>query len=299
MRLRHLLAAGLLLLPGLARAEEDDRPDARPRLTWVMAAPPPAHIGDGSGYVDETLAWFTARLPEFRHEVIAANSRRLQDMLASADGVCGAAMLETPERGRDTKFSQPVYWLQPNRLIVSAQRPAALDAHLNARGEVDLPALLADRAYGGGLQFGRSYGAGIDRALARKQAGEGASLVSIRGPGRFDMLAGGRFDWTLGFPMEALWWARRLEHSPEKTNFLADLGGDNLAYVTRPVAGSTELIPAYIGCSRRPIGLEVVAAIDRLIETAGRNPPWLAHYLKWLDADSRADYLQAREAVAR
>jgi len=295
MNYKHLLAAGLLLLPGLARADEDE--DARPRLTWVMAVPPPAHIGDRTGYADETLDWFTARLPEYRHDVITANSNRLEDMLASGDGVCGAAMLETPERERDTKFSRPVYWTQPNRLIVSAQRPAALDAHLNARGEVDLPALLADRSYAGGLQFGRSYGAGIDRALAQQRPGEGAVLVSIRGPGHFDMLAGGRFDWTLGYPMEALWWAGRLAGSSEKAHFLAELGGDNLAYLSRPIAGSTDLTAGYIGCSRRPIGLGVIAAIDRLIEAAGRHPPWLAAYLKWLDPTARADYLTAR-AVA-
>jgi len=295
MNYKHFLAVGLLLLPDPSRADED----VRPRLTWVMAVPPPAHIGDRTGYADETLDWFTGRLPEYRHEVITANSKRLEDMLASGDGVCGAAMLETPERERDTKFSAPVYWSQPNRLIVSAQRPAALDAHLNARSEVDLPALLADRSYAGGLQFGRSYGAGIDQALAQQRPGEGAVLVSIRGPGHFDMLAGGRFDWTLGFPMEALWWARRLEGSPEKTHFLADLGGDNLAYLSRPIAGSTDLIPGYIGCSRWPIGLGAIAAIDRLIEAAGRNPPWLGYYAKWLDANARTDYLTAREAATR
>lgn len=301
MMLRLFLTAALLMVAlagvDVARAEED----RRPQVTWVMAVPPPIHIRDRTGYADEMLDWFIAHLPQYRHEIVTANSKRLEEMLSGADGICGAAMLETPARERDTLFSRPVSWALPDRLIVSAERPAALDAHLTERGEVDLPALLADRTYVGGLQFGRSYGSGIDRALVQAQGhpAESASLVSIRGPGHFDMLAGGRFDWTIGFPMEALWWARRLENSPEKTNFLADLGGDNLAYLTRPIAGSTDLVPAYIGCSRRPIGESVVAAVDRLIKDAGANPPWLAYYLKWLDAGSRADYLKAREAVAR
>jgi len=297
MKFLPLLAAALALVAATARAEED----ARPRLTWVMAVPPPAHIPNRTGYVDETLDWFIARLPQLRHEVITANSKRLQDMIASDDGICGAAMLKTPERERDTAFSRPVYWSLPNRLIVSAAHPAALDAHLNARGEVDLPALLADRSYTGGLQFGRSYGAGIDQALDRAQQhpGESAGLVSIRGPGHFDMLAGGRFDWTLAFPMEALWWARRLAVSPDKTEFLGDLGGDNLAYLTRPIAGNTDLVPGYIGCSRRPLGQSVIAAIDRLIDAAGANPPWLDYYLNWLDTGARAGYLKARAAKVR
>ena len=297
MKFRTLLMAALALVSATAGAEED----ARPRLTWVMAVPPPAHIPNRTGYADETLDWFIARLPQFRHEVVTANSKRLQDMIASDDGVCGAAMLKTPERERDTVFSHTVYWSLPNRLIVSAQRPAALDAHLNARGEVDLPALLADRTYTGGLQFGRSYGAGIDQALdqAQQHPGESAGLVSIRGPGHFDMLASGRFDWTLAFPMEALWWARRLEVSPDKAEFLGDLGGDNLAYLTRPIAGNTDLVPGYIGCSRRPLGQSVIAAIDRLIDAAGANPPWLDYYLNWLDTGARADYLKARAAKVR
>lgn len=286
MRFLSLLVAALASTIGAARADDD----ARPPLTWVIAVPPPAHISNRTGYIDETLDWFIARLPQFRHEVVIANSKRLQDMLASGDGVCGAAMLKTPARERDTVFSRPVYWSLPNRLIVSAEHPAALDAHLNNVGEADLPALLADRTYAGGLQFGRSYGAGIDQALERAQQhpGESASLVSIRGPGHFDMLAGGRFDWTLGYPMEALWWARR-----------QDGGGDTPAYLTRPIAGSTDLIPGYIGCSNRPLGQNVVTAIDRLIAAAGEDPPWLGYYLNWLDAGTRAEYLKARAAKLR
>jgi uncharacterized protein (TIGR02285 family) len=297
MKFLPLLAAVLALVPATAPAEED----ARPRLTWVIAVPPPAHIPDRTGYVDETLDWFIARLPQFRHEVVIANSKRLQDMIASDDGVCGPAMLKTPAREQDTAFSHTVYWSLPNRLIVSAARPAALDAHVDARGEVDLPALLADRTYAGGLQFGRSYGAVIDDALgqAQQHPNESASLVSVRGPGHFDMLAGGRFDWTLAFPIEALWWARRLAVSPDKAEFLGDLGGDNLAYLTRPIAGSTDLIPGYIGCSRRPLGQSVITAVDRLVDAAGPNPPWLDYYLNWLDAGTRADYLKARAAKVR
>jgi uncharacterized protein (TIGR02285 family) len=293
----RFLAASILLASGTARAGED----ARPVLTWVMAVPPPIHIADRTGYADETVDWFIAHLPQFRHAVISANSKRLEDMLASSDGVCGGAVFKTPARERDTQFSRPVYWTRPNRLIVSAERPAALDAHLDPQGEVDLPALLADRSFVGGVQEGRSYSSGIDQALARSEAAPGGDdgLVAIRGPGRLDMLASGRFDWTIGFPVEARWWAHRLETSPERTKFLADLGGTNPAYLTRPIAGSTGLVPAYIGCSRQPVGQSAIAMIDRLIDGAGRNPPWIAYYLKWLDADDRAGYLAARDAAVR
>ena len=303
-RWRFLAAA--LLVPTLfpipvARADEAS---ARPHLTWVMAVPPPIHItgrDEPAGYADETRDWFIAHMPGFRHETVNSNSKRLREMLAASDGICGGAMFKTPEREIDTEFSRPIYWTIPNRLIVSGQRAAALDAHLNARGEVDLPALLADRAFIGGLQFGRSYSAGIDQALAdaEKYPNESAALVSIRGPGHFDMLASGRFDWTIGFPIEVLWWARRLEGNPEKTGFLSELGGTDLSYRSRPIAGSTALVPGYIGCSKRPVGLAAIAAIDRLVEEAGPNPPWVAFYLKWLDAGTREDYLRAREAAVR
>ena len=277
--------------------------DARPHLTWVMAVAPPIHVvtpGAPSGYADETRDWFIAHMPGFQHEVVSANSRRLQQMIAADDGVCGAAMFKTPEREVDTLFSAPIHWTMPNQLIVSARRAAALDAHVNERGEVDLPALLADRAYVGGVQFGRSYSPGIDRALVEAQARpESASLVSIVGPGHFDMLASGRFDWTLGFPMEVQWWARRLAGNADKTKLLTELGGADLSYQARPIAGSTALIAAYIGCSKRPVGQAAIAAIDQLVADAGPNPPWLAYYLKWLDARSWADYLKARSALVR
>ncbi len=300
MKLRTFLAAAALSV-GVAHGAA---PDPRPRITWVMAVPPPIHITGANnppGYADETRDWFIAHMPEFQHELVNANSKRLWEMLAAADGICGAAVFKTPERAADTQFSLPVYWTLPNQLIVSADRAAALDAHVTTGGEVDLPALLADHAFVGGLQFGRSYSPGIDQALAdaQRRPGEKASLVSIRGPGHFDMLASGRFDWTIGFPIEASWWARRLESNPEKTNFLSELGGTDLTYRTRPIAGSTGLVPAYIACSKRPVGLAAIAAIDRLVEAAGPMPPWVAYYLKWLDAGTRGEYLKQRAAVAR
>ena len=309
MRLRRaLLIAGVAALglgTALVRAAPAGAADARPHLTWVMAAVAPIHVanpGDPPGYADETRDWFIAHMPGFQHDVVTANSKRLQDMIAAGDGVCGAAMFKTPEREEDTLFSRPVYWTMPNQLVVSARRAAAIDAHVNERGEVDLPALLADRAYVGGVQFGRSYSPEIDRTLAEAEAHAqarpgSAGLVSISGPGHFDMLASGRFDWTIGFPMEVQWWARRLAGNVDKTNFLTELGGADLSYRTRPIAGSTGLVAAYIGCSKRPVGQAAIAAIDRLVADAGANPPWLAYYLSWLDARSWADYLKARATL--
>lgn len=270
----------------------------KPRLTWVSTATAPTHIEDkraGSGIADETLDWFIARMPEFDHEMIVADSLRLENMLATRDGICAPALVKSPERLTFTVFSKPVYWSEPPRLVVNAAAAAEVDSHANARGEIELPALLDDPHLSGGRLLGRSYSASIDRVL--DAAKPTARIVPLTHARELDMLANSRFDWTIALPIHIAWWAQGFEgpsdragddDTPARTTDAAI----SFKFVTRAIAGEPDELIGYMGCSNREIGRRAIAAIDRIIDAAGPNPPWTEFYLKWLDADSKADWLR-------
>ncbi len=292
MARRRILAglAGALLATGTLRpAEAEDKP----HLTWVLAIAPPGHIWGKStlrGYADETLDWFIARLPEFEHEVVVADSLRLEAMLAERDGVCGAAMFSSPERLGYTVFSRPVYWSSSPILVADAARAAEIDSRLNARGEVDLAGLLADPHLVGARSLGRSYSRGIDRTL--NAAGPSARLLPLVRAHEMDMLANGRFDWTIDLPSHIAWWARGSAGARNELPAETTTAARAFKYITRPIAGEPAETISYIGCSNRALGRRAVEAVDRIIDAAGPNPPWTEYYLKWLDDDAKADWLR-------
>jgi polar amino acid transport system substrate-binding protein len=270
----------------------------KPHLTWIASASPPTHIDDkraGPGIADETLDWFIARLPEFDHEVIVADSLRLENMLATSDGICAAALVRSPERLAFTVFSKPVYWSEPPRLVANAAKAAEIDSHADVRGAIDLPALIDDPRLSGGRLLGRSYSLGADRAL--NAAKPTARLLLLTHARELDMLANSRFDWTISLPIHIAWWAQGFdspsdragdEDTPARTTDAAI----RFKFITRQIAGEPEELIGYMGCSNREIGRRAIAAVDRIIDDSGPNPPWTAFYLKWLDTDSKADWLR-------
>lgn len=294
----HVVVSAAVLsgiLPFAAAADE------KPRLTWVATASPPTHIDDrtgGPGIADETLDWFIQRLPGFEHESISADSLRLEAMLKARDGVCSPALVKAPERLAYAVFSKPVYWSEPPRLVANAAHATEIDGHANDRGEIDLAALLDDARLSGARLVGRAYSTGIDRTLnAAKPA---ARLVLLNHANEMDMLANGRFDWTIALPIHIEWWRHRIgtpgtvdPATPAETTDAAV----RFALVTRSIAGEPAELIGYMACSDREIGRRAIEAIDAIIDQAGPNPPWAEFYLKWLDADSKADWLRRHQRL--
>jgi uncharacterized protein (TIGR02285 family) len=291
-----VFAAVLSGIAPLAAWAED-----KPRLTWVSTASPPTHIEDrgaGPGIADETLDWFIARLPGFEHEIISADALRLEAMMMERDGVCSPALVKAPERLAYAVFSKPVYWSEPPRLIANAAHATEIDQHANDRGEIELAALLDDGRLSGARLVGRSYSAGIDRTLnAAKPA---ARIVLLNHANEMDMLANGRFDWTIALPIHIEWWRHR-SNPPEgedaATPAVTTDAAVRFALITRGIAGEPAELVGYMGCSDQAIGRRAIEAINAIIEQAGPNPPWTEFYLKWLDGDSKADWQRRHQRL--
>jgi uncharacterized protein (TIGR02285 family) len=219
---------------------------------------------------DNVLNYFMDHLRGYRQSVTTTTPARLMALFKSNDGVCYPMLKKTPEREATIRFSSRLFWVLPERLVVLDRNAARFEPYLDAAGAVSLPALLDDATLSGPLQEGRAFSPAVNRALA-DHAGRAALRPVPKEVDAVAMLAGGHLDWLIAYPVDL---TRIME-----TTF------PDARYRSYPIAGSDLPVEAFVGCSRKPDGIRVIADIDALIaERHGLQD----FYDRWITPDERA-----------
>ncbi|RTL44424.1 MAG: hypothetical protein EKK53_07380 [Burkholderiales bacterium] len=278
MSLRGLagLSAALVLAAGSARAQS-----SVDRITW-LAGDTAAASGSGARPSDRLLDWLTARLPGITHERIVANAKRSWTLIERGDPVCHASAVRSPQREALAYFSN-TWPMPPLQLIVRRERAAALP--VDAAGQVDLPALLADPRLQGVIVHGRSYGAALDAALAQA---DGASSRMRRvtagdfGSNLVPMLLQARADYAFEYP-NAL--AALLRSRPEVVGLAA-----------LPIKGVVEPVVSGVACPRTPWGQTAIRRIDAALGTPEGAALLRDILMTELPPDTRRQYREAFDA---
>lgn len=257
---KALLLSALLASSGAATAAAPTPPNVR----WLITDFPPQFIlagprrGNGLAEIAQNIVF--ARLPGYRHrlETVPANYPRIEHELKIHDNVCFAALLKTPERERDFVFSQPYRLLLPIQLFVPQDRG---QPPLQADGTVDLAALLASGDFRLGVLGGRHYGPGIDAVL--DQHPKDAAVYRRYAQDQLDGLLNMMFidsraiDGVLAYPNEL--------------NDLATASNKPAPPMRHyAIAGTPEYLEGYIACSSSPLGRQLVADIDGIIDEIRR-----------------------------
>jgi uncharacterized protein (TIGR02285 family) len=265
----------------VVHTEETSQIDGRPMLRWFHDHYPPTFIGrgphKGQGYGDKTYEYLKAKLPQYRHEKIAATFNRGLAQIKDQDGVCVMGMFKTPEREEFVAFSDVMVKTLPNRLVVLKERKAIIEPFLSEQGEVLLDKLLTDAGMTGGLITDRFYSSRIN-AFIQAQAKPG-KFVTLPEPRYGRLLSRNRIDYTFGFAYEAEYQFRII--------------GLPNAYTTYAIAGEPPLMYGHVGCSKMPLGMEAAAAITEAIKDAGDPPIYRAWMEEWLDENALVDYRKA------
>lgn len=266
-----LVAAGLWAACGLAQPAVD-------RITWLAGD---TLASRGSRPSDRLLDWLTARLPGITHERVVANAKRSWALIERGEPVCHASAVRSPPREALAYFSN-TWPMPPVQLVVRREQVAALP--LDAAGQVDLAALLANTRLQGVLVHGRSYGAPLDAQLEK-----GAPLGTVQritsgdfGSNLLPMLLQGRADYALEYPNALA--AAALQRP--------DVAG--LALL--PIRGNTELVTSGIACPRTPWGQAAIRRIDAVLGTPEGAALLRETLLSELPADSRRTYRDALDA---
>lgn len=270
-RLIQTVALSLLLLrPAAAQAGE--------AVTWAKTDFPPVRIMEGpdagQGYGDLTWRYFAERMPEFRHQELEMSIDRIVAMMQTRDGVCDATMFKTPEREQVIMFSDQVYWVQSNRIILLKDNLEKFRPHITSAGTVDLETLVSDPAITGVVVRGRAYTPQIDDAIQGLLGTPWITQVTETAQ-MFKMLETSRADWIAGYAFEAGYHFGQM--------------GQGSRFMSYSARGDTPVIPGYFACSKGPLGRKVIERVNSLIAAAGNPPRYLDYYRAWLDDQAISD----------
>lgn len=247
------------------------------RITW-LAGDTVAGRGPGSRPSDRLLDWLTARLPGITHERVVANAKRSWMLIERGDAVCHAGAVRSAQREALAYFSN-TWPMPPLQLVVKRERVPALP--LDAAGQVDLAALLANPRLQGVLVHGRSYGPALDAQLEKAAPSGTVQRITSGdfGSNLLPMLLQGRADYALEYP-NAL--AAAAAQRPEMAG---------LALL--PIRGATEMVVSGVACPRTPWGQAAIRRVDAVLGTPEGAALLRETLMSELPADSRRQYREA------
>lgn len=273
-RLGALVAAWLVAAPVSAQGNVE-------RITW-LAGDTAAASGSGARPSDRLLDWLTVRLPGITHERIVANAKRSWTLIERGDPVCHASAVRSPPREALAYFSN-TWPMPPLQLIVRRERVSALP--VDAAGQVDLTALLADARLQGVIVHGRSYGPALDAVLSQPEGvvpGLRRVTAGDFGSNLVPMLLQGRADYAFEYP-NAL--AALLRTRPEVAGL-----------ATLPLKGAMDPVISGVACPRTPWGQAAIRRIDAVLGTPEGAALLRDILMSELPPDSRRQYREAFDA---
>ncbi|MBU2490277.1 MAG: TIGR02285 family protein [Proteobacteria bacterium] len=254
-------------------------------VLWLYSDFPPFYITEGPykgrGMADQVLELLISRLPEYRHERIAANTPRKMALFAQGENVASVALMRTSQREGFMTFSVPsllagsprIVLLKKNRDRFPAGDPVSLESAL---GMPDLSL---------GMIRTRSYGTGPDRVLARHEGEK--SLYCYQGtdscPGLFRMLLSGRLDGFLACPGEA--------------RFLAVSQGVEDRVTTLALTEAEPYILGHVAAPDTPWGRKLIGRVNEILVQERPTPAYRAIMEQWLPPESREWLTRAYDEV--
>ncbi len=248
-----------------------------PTIFWHFDHNPPLFIrrgpDAGAGVGDRILGYIESRLPAYRHVEVEAVLNRSMQELASRTDVCIAGMFKTAERQQVAAFTDPLFRLLPNRLIVMREHADVVQNFMDSSGAVDLPAFVRTSGLMPGVIKDRAYSPAIN-ALITDVAND-VAMVRVPHPGFAKLMLHGRFDYTFGFPFEAAY------------QFAQNGRGDE--YLSFPIQGEAKVMDGYFGCSDTPFGREVVAEVNAIAHDKHTTQVFDQIFSPWTGLQSQAE----------
>jgi uncharacterized protein (TIGR02285 family) len=244
--------AGLALALASGAGLAAEAPPVVDAITWLVSNTMAVPDGDVVRRpADELTHWLQVHMPGVAFKPVVANAERSWTLIRQRQRVCHAGAARTADRERQAYFTDT--WLvPPPQLIVRHDRSAALP--LDARGAVDLQAVLADGSLRGVLTQARSYGPAIDALINAQPASPQVRHLfgGDYGSSLLPLLIQNRADYTLDYPNVLTALASRPADEQPGEPPLAAL----------PIKGASDAIVSGIACPRTPWGHAAIRLID-------------------------------------
>ena len=248
-------------------------------LRWYMYDLPPYHImrGEfvGQGPLDLMRDTWLQVLTDYQHQTYPVNvPRMIREFQQSRPGLCITGSFAFPESKNNWVWSEPIYVEPPASVVLRKETWESL----GSPEAVDLKALLLDPTLNYGHFTYRIYGDEIDRLLRQYRERPDFIEVTTRASGEtlMKMLYRGRIDFILEYLPEVKWLVKS-EQVPADALF-----------ETVKIKGHEQLSPVHVGCTDTPVGRQVIAQLNRVIDSEFRLRVWNNHKL-WLPNSRTAE----------
>ncbi|MBT9500672.1 MAG: TIGR02285 family protein [Burkholderiaceae bacterium] len=279
---RLMLLAGLgLALAGPVGA----RPDTAPAklIEWNVSDWPPFFVFQqgqlpvtaqdlGAGAIDGFLRLVIARLPQYQHRFVSMTGARAEVERKAGRGLCSPSSMRTPERLKE-RFFTPAMPTLPLQLVLRRER---LPVIAGGKASVSLQQLTRRDDVQGLVMSKRQYGQALAQWVRPAPDSNIRSLVAPRAGNLLAMLAAGRMDYTLEYPMI-------VEYHQRQQGRTGDL-------VTLPIDELGEPPLGYFSCTRNAWGKAVIADIDGALRQVARLPEARQVYGPWMSEALRAGH---------
>lgn len=253
------------------------------QLVWYHAFFPPVTITEGpdqgKGFYDKITQHLIRELPQYDHTLQVANYQRMLQEIKDGSRVCCASLYKTAEREKFTAFSVPVVVVLPNGVTIRKDQQDLFKPYITEAGEIELDRVLQDEKLLLGVAKGRKYSGGIDEILA--EYANDNNMIKRSGKdvfkGLLGMLAAGRVNYLLGYPVEA--------------QYLAEKAGYRDQILFHPVAGTNQSYTlGYVGCPDTPWGRGVIDNINKVLLENRDTETFYGYYESWLDEKTARNY---------
>jgi uncharacterized protein (TIGR02285 family) len=253
------------------------------RILWMVSGQPPAFIAEPpmahQGYGDLQLDFLTHHLPDFEHQIITAPLNRIWFQIGQDDAICTVVAGKTAAREAVGVFSQRPFWSVTNRLVARKRDLARFLPYVDEQGMIDLGGLAHASGLTGAYDSGGSYGPQIDGLIADPTR----SVImtpqpKIRTPLR--MLAESRINFFFAYEMQVRYY-RTLDKLDDE-------------FIYFPIKGDPSHYDAFVACANKPIGRQMIAAVDKLLEDKANMSAFLDSLKNWYGPQ---DFALARAAA--
>jgi uncharacterized protein (TIGR02285 family) len=269
------MVALLAGMPVILRAEDD-----RNTIRWVSSNIPPKHIHDGPlrgmGYGEQQMTLLAASLPQFQHRREQVTPARMWHEMKTGRGVCAIDIADLPEREAWAVFTRHTITLPSYQMLLLRERLPEFSDFRAADGSIDLDRLAASDRLTGIYVGARHYMPEISAFIGN--GGRRTRMEPVRDSDRiFEMVSSRHADFSFAMPIE-MNYANALAAAqtiPSKK--------PPAALIMLPIKGATQPVLGHIACSRDPLGQQVVAAIDRLLDDEIVWSQFLAPLHRWTD----------------
>ena len=251
-------------------------------ITWYQPDFPPYVILNGLekkfGIDNRIVRFMVDRLPEYSHSAEVANYKRILSNLKKGESGVITPLFRTPEREDFVLYTNiSSYLVLPNGFIYrKADHPKFIPFILDD-GTIDLDALCRSGQFCIGINSGRSYHGILDDIIKKYRKKKVFFVRSaVDHLGVFKMVANQRVDAALGFPVEIKYF-----------------GYDkDLAFLH--VSQMNPYTPVFFGAPRNTFGVNLIKALNRILDDKKNRDQFAHYYMYWLDEDMKAEYEQLR-----